>query len=218
VKKITLSIVIVFCFFLCSENDAYGRKRRRNEQTSCAIQRGKYTQADLVVINYGLKIGENLTTIRNTDDSGLSIITGIQAGAVVQVVWPKGFVFQPEVLYSKKGCIFRKSSLEYKIDYVEVPLNFMYRLHMADVKPFVIAGPYGAYAIRKYTKNEAVKKDDDMYVSQIKDWDYGISAGAGFDVWKIQLSFKYNWSLDNIIKDDKKSRNNTLSLSVGLLF
>ena len=137
-------------------------------------------------------------------------------GVALQVVWPKGFALQPEVLYSQKGCMFAGSGLRYDIDYVEVPLKVMYRLHMAQVKPFGFVAPYGAYAIRLAENGN--RTSNDVFSNQIQKWDYGVGAGAGFDVWKIQLSFKYTWGFAQVAKETFTIRNKVFTISAGFLF
>ena len=206
---ILVLLFVLFCF-----SDAYARKPK--SKNSCTIFRGKYTASDLIEYNYGLKIGQNVATIKSQSGESQDVITGMVGGAVLQVVWPKGFVLQPEVLYSRKGCIFAGSGIKYDIDYVEVPVNFMYRLHMAEIKPFAFIAPYGAYAVN--FSEEADVVSDDTYSNQINEWDYGIGVGAGFDIWKIQLSFKYSWGFAKVINETFTIRNNVFTISAGFLF
>ena len=191
-------------------------KRKPQSKTSCTVFRGKYTTSDLIEYNYGIIVGENIATIDSKKGSSQDVITGLMAGVALQVVWPKGFAIQPEVLYSKKGCMFAGSGLRYDIDYLEVPIKFMYRLHMAQVKPFGFVAPYGAYAIR-LTENGNMTSDD-TFSSQIHKWDYGVGAGAGFDIWKIQLSFKYSWGFAQVANETFVIRNKVFTVSAGFLF
>lgn len=193
-----------------------GSKPRPQSKNSCTIFRGKYTTSDQMEYRIGIVAGENVATIKSEKGAEQDVITGLMGGVVFQVVWPKGFALQPEVLYSQKGCMFAGSGLRYNIDYLEVPVKVMYRLHMAQVKPFAFVAPYGAYAIR-LTENGNMTSDD-TFSSQINKWDYGIGAGAGFDVWKIQLSFKYTWGFAQVVDDTVTIRNKVFTISAGFLF
>ena len=206
--------VLFFLFCLSSGNEVLGRKPQ--SKNSCTVFRGKYTQSDLIEYNYGVRIGENIATIKSQKGNSQDVVTGMMGGLVFRVVWPKGFAVQPEVLYSRKGCVFSGSGVKYYIDYLEVPVNFMYRLHMADVKPFGFIAPYGAYALKFTESGDNVA--DDTYSSQIGKWDYGIGVGAGFDVWKIQLSFKYSWGFAKVIEEDFDVRNKVFTISAAFLF
>ena len=192
------------------------RKPRPQSKTSCTVYRGKFTNADQIEYRYGIVVGQNIATIASKKGASQDVITGLMGGVALQVVWPKGFALQPEVLYSQKGCIFAGSGLRYDIDYVEVPLKVMYRLHLAQVKPFAFVAPYGAYAIR-LTEN-GNRTSNDVFSNQIQKWDYGVGAGAGFDVWKIQLSFKYTWGFAQVAKETFTIRNKVFTISAGFLF
>ncbi len=211
-RIVSVFFTLFFLFFLTDNICA----KKPQSKTSCTISRGKFTASNLVEYNYGLKIGENIATIKSKSGESQDIITGITGGLVLRVVWPKGFAIQPEFLYSRKGCLFAGSGVKYDIDYAEVPVCFMYRLHMAEVKPFAFIAPYGAYAI-KLSENGGVTADD-TYSNQINKWDYGIGAGAGFDVWKIQLSFKYSWGFAKVVEETLTVRNKVFTISAGFLF
>ena len=190
-------------------------KRKNQAKTSCTIPRHKFTATDQIEYRYGIVAGQNIATIKSKKGTSQDIINGWMGGVALQVVWPKGFAVQPEVLYSQKGCMFSGSGYKYDIDYIEVPVKVMYRLHMAEVKPFAFAAPYGAYAIR-IAENGNVSGDDAL--NQINKLDFGIGAGAGFDVWKIQLSFKYSWGFAQVANETFPIRNKVFTISAGVFF
>jgi len=189
-------------------------KPKAKAKTSCTVMRTKYTVSDQLVYRYGVVAGQNVATITSNRSDSQDVMTGLMAGLAAQVIWPKGFVFQPEVLFSKKGCMFADIGLTYAIDYVEVPIKAMYRLHISHVQPFVFAAPYAAYAFR-LTQDGNVLNDDDYYTNQIKKFDYGIGVGGGFDVWKIQIAFKYSWGFAKIIDDAFPIRSKVFTFSAG---
>jgi len=126
-------------------------------------------------------------------------------------------VIQPELLYSQKGCLFGGNEvIKYNIDYLEMPVKVIYRLHMAEVKPFAFVAPYGAYVIRIAEDGEVSK--DDYLKNRINKWDYGIGVGAGFDVWRIQLAFKYSWGLAQVANETYPIRNRVFTVSAGFFF
>jgi len=188
-------------------------KSKSKAKNSCTILRTKFTISDQIEYNFGIVAGQNMATIKSKKNDSQDIITGLVGGLAAQIVWPKGFVLQPEVLYSQKGCLFTGSGIMYDIDYAEVPIKVMYRLHMAQVKPFAFVAPYGAYTIR-LTEN-GNQTNDDTYSSQINKLDYGIGIGAGFDVWKVQLSFKYTWGFAQVLNETFPVRNKVFTISAG---
>jgi len=213
-------ISILFTLFLmdlpCAGEGYILSKPKPKSKNSCTIFRGKFTVSDQIEYRYGIVAGQNIATIKSKKSSSQDILTGFMGGVAFQVVWPKGFAVQPEVLYSQKGCLFTGSGVRYDIDYVEVPVKVMYRLHLAEIKPFVFAAPYGAYAIRLKQQGEVIS--DDVLSDQINKLDVGIGAGAGFDIWKVQLSFRYSWGFAQVLDETFPVRNKVFTISAGILF
>ena len=147
--------------------------------------------------------------------------TGWHAGILLNAKLALGFALQPEVLYSVRsiGLPDSKVNAKYsKVDfkYIEVPINIQWGIDLIILRPFVIAAPYFSYLLGVGdTKNEW---------DGINKVDYGLGLGAGLDVWKLQVTAKYNWGfgkLGDIKKSDWKVNDSTfggLQLSVGLVF
>ena len=216
--KVFISVLFVaFLMVLpCMGEVHSGFKPKPKSKNSCTVFRGKYTASDQIEYNYGIVAGQNIATIKSKKGNSQDVITGLMVGAALQVVWPKGFAVQPEILYSQKGCIFTGNAVRYDIDYIEIPVKAMYRLHMADIKPFVFAAPYGAYAIKLTPQGDMIS--DDIYSDQISKLDFGIGAGVGFDIWKVQLSFKYSWGFAQVLNEVFPVRNKVFTISAGFLF
>jgi len=219
VKNWLSVIFILFLIGLPCAGDVYAQpkpifKPKAKAKTSCTVMRTKYTVSDQIVYRYGVVAGQNVATITGKRSDSQDVMTGLAGGLAAQVIWPKGFVFQPEVLYSQKGCMFSDNGLSYTINYVEVPIKMMYRLHISRVQPFVFAAPYGAYSFQ-VTQNGNVLDDDAFYTDQIKKVDFGIGVGGGFDVWRIQIAFKYSWGIPQVINDEFPVRSRVFTVSAG---
>ena len=213
-------ISILFITFLTGfplVEDVHGNfKPKSKSKNSCTIYRGKFTVSDQIEYNFGVIAGQNMATIKTKKGDSQDVLIGLMSGVAFRVVWPKGFAVQPEILYSQKGCLFTGSGLIYGMDYLEVPVKVMYRLHLAEIKPFVFAAPYGAYAFRLKPKGNIIS--DDIYSDQINKIDAGIGAGAGFDIWKVQLSFKYSWGFAQVLNETFPIRNKVFTISAGIFF
>ncbi len=212
--RIAIFLFSLFCFLLCTEHVTHAKPKPK-EKNSCTVFRGKYTAADLIDIRYGIKGGENIATIKSNKGTSQDIITGWMGGVAVQVAWPKGFALQPEVLYSQKGCIIQGTNMKYHINYLEVPVNFMYRLNMAQIKPFVLVAPYGAYALKISEEADLVANSNKNIINK---WDYGVGVGAGFDAWMVQLAFKYSWGFAKLVDNSDHIRNKTFTISAAVFF
>ena len=144
-----------------------------------------------------LKIGENSYSFDHR--------TGFQAGIVVQAKIPGvGLAIQPELLYTSKGARLVESNippikafrttdapvngLNFRTDYIELPVNIQWGIDLLLVKPFLQVSPYVSYAIGKYGS----LVDTDW--KNLNRWDYGMGIGAGIDIWIFQIAFKYSWS------------------------
>ena len=211
---------IIFIIFLLGlpridEISAVSKPKPRSK-TSCTISPRKFTVSDQIEYHYGVVVGQNVATIKSKQGSSQDVITGLVGGVALQVVWPKGFVVQPELLYSQKGVTFSGNGAKFDMNYLEIPVKATYRLHMAEVKPFVFAAPYGAYAIK--VAEDSNVANNEITPDQIKKMDYGIALGAGFDVWKIQVSFKNSWGFAQVADKSYGIRNRVFTVSVGFLY
>ena len=216
-KTWTRILIIIMLTGLPLAGDVHaGPFWKKKSKNSCSILPSKFTVSDQIEYRFGVVAGQNIATINSTKGTSQDIITGLMFGAAAQVIWPKGFTLQPEVLYSQKGSMITGNPFRYDIDYIEVPVKAMYRLNMADIKPFGFIAPYSAYAIRLSENGEKI--GDDIPSGKIKKLDLGIGAGAGFDVWKIQLSFKYTWGFMSVLDGAHPVRNKVFTLSAGFLF
>jgi len=146
--------------------------------------------------------------------------TGWHAGVLLNAKLPLGFALQPEVLYSVRTIGFpdlkvvNYSKVDFK--YIEVPINIQWGIDLIILRPFVMASPYFSYLL-----GVGDKKNEWDGINKI---DYGLGLGAGVDVWKLQVTAKYNWGfgkLGDVKKSDWKVNDSTfggLQLSVGILF
>lgn len=119
--------------------------------------------------------------------------TGFHAGIGGQYRIPViGLSFQPEVLYSRiRTDIIGKvgeKSYGFRVDYIDVPINVQWGINILFLRPYIFAAPYIRYAIAKGDHLEHVDWKD------LNRLDYGLSLGAGLEIWKFQISGKYSWS------------------------
>lgn len=84
----------------------------------------------------------------NGDKLDNDLIIGYHAGVNIQIPIAPEFYFQPGLMFSTKGAE-NKAALapSYKLSYVELPLNFVYKGQVGSGFVFVGFGPYVAYGI-----------------------------------------------------------------------
>src|ERR1700710_1203732 len=112
-------------------------------------------------VNYGITAGLNYTNLSGNGDiyysSNKQYLVGFRAGGLIDIGY-KAFSIQPGVLFAAVGgqekdpypdingtttYIFNKVVL----DYVEIPVNFLFRTKARNGSFFIGGGPYAALAI-----------------------------------------------------------------------
>ena len=175
-------------------------------------------------IKAGIYTGQ-LSDLKNYD---MHNNLGYQFGVLYKISLPAGFAVQPELLY-----VSRKSKLEgvfvgakntndkYDLQYLQVPISIQWGLNLMLVRPYVQVVPYFNFLIGKDFSNGADFGD-------LHKANSGIGIGAGLDVWKLQISGRYNWDFKKMGNDDdttyssynelKQSKGRGLEFSVAYIF
>lgn len=128
--------------------------------------------------------------------------------------------------------------------YIEVPLNLVVRIPLpSKLNLFVYGGPYAAIGVGgkstseskiigvsgssenniKYSNDDPfTSRQDDAAYNKLKRFDFGLNAGAGFDLGKAILKVNYGYGLTKINSTegsnsvDDKNKYRTVSLSLGI--
>lgn len=197
-------------------------------------------------VSFGLLGGVNLQNLNGKDMGGdkleNDLIIGYHVGVNVQLPVAPQFYFQPGLMLSTKGGENNEGSITstYKLSYIELPLNFVYKALLGNGYFMLGFGPYLAYGIGgKATfkggpvtvesdiefKNE-VASGDPIMTTYFKPFDAGANIFFGYEL-EGGLFAQVNAQLGmlNINPDDKRIPDNDLSikntgygLSVGYRF
>ncbi len=175
--------------------------------------------------------GINLQNLNGKDISGdkleNDLLMGFHAGVNAQIPVAPEFYFQPGLMYSVKGA--KISDTSYKLSYVELPLNFVYKALVGSGYFMLGFGPYLAYGIGgTNTEFKKVVETGDSYaVKYVKPFDAGANLFFGYEL-PAGLFLQLNTQLglldinpkDNrITADDKSTLKNTgYGLSLGYRF
>lgn len=110
-------------------------------------------------------------------------------------------------------------------NYVEVPLYLQWGPDLFLFRPYVEFGPYAGYCFYNRHLNRAADGDGKWGVlttnewTNFKRWEYGLSFGGGVEIWKVQISAKYQWNLSNITNSgENPKRLGSLMISAGFFF
>jgi hypothetical protein len=190
--------------------------------------------------------GVNLQNLNGKDMSGNKLenelLTGFHAGVNAQIPVAPEFYFQPGLMYSIKGA---KSigvlNSTYKLSYVELPLNFVYKALVGNGYFMLGFGPYVAYGIGGKAIYEAggvsvendiefkkeVASGDPLTTVYVKPFDAGANLFFGYEL-PAGLFLQLNTQLglldikpeDNRITGENNStlKNTGYGLSLGYRF
>ncbi|MES2241092.1 MAG: porin family protein [Bacteroidota bacterium] len=189
-----------------------------------------YTKAQTLSPSVGIKGGVNFTNLYTEDVDDNNILTSFNAGLYANLPVSSAVSIQPEINFSRKGSelvydnAFATGTTRLKLNYLEMPV-----LLKLNVTPNfnVHLGPYVAYLIDGKATNESdsgFNFEDNINNDDLNKWDYGLSAGAGFDFESTSIGVRYNYGLQTIGKERTfggstytfpDSKNSALSLYVS---
>lgn len=185
----------------------------------------------------GFKGGVNFATV-NASASGTNLtvtsgtLTTFNVGAFVDFKFGN-VSLQPALNFTGKGGKFSNSgdedfegSAQFKLYYLQVPVNVVYHVPVVVGDFYFGAGPYvgmGVSGKEKVKINGAEQSEDVKFGSgdeEIKRTDFGANAIVGF---KFKTGFlinaNYDLGLSNITNDDTgKLKNRVFGISVGYAF
>ena len=152
-------------------------------------------------MSFAILGGVNLQNLTGKDNNGDKLkndmLLGFHAGVNVQIPVAPEFYFQPGLLFSTKGAKNSYGSLTgtYKLSYIELPLNVVYKGALGNGFIMVGFGPYVGYAIGGKSSitngsttiessivfKNAVESGDPYLTAYIKRFDAGGNIFAGYE-------------------------------------
>ncbi len=189
---------------------------------------------------FGIRAGVNFQNIngKNANDKNLenNIATGFHAGVNAEVPLGTGFYLQPGVLYSQKGTELENDN-QVKLNYIEVPVNFVYKPILGTGRMLLGFGPYVGFGLGGKVKTGETEKDvsfEKTANSSTPSLTYGVYKGmdaganflAGYELAR-NLSFQVNAQLGLVNinpefqganNDESRWRNTGFGVSVGYRF
>jgi hypothetical protein len=195
---------------------------------------------------FGIRAGVNFQNFngKNFDGDKLknSMIVGFHAGVNVELPIAPGFVLQPGLLFSLKGSQSKDESLidgKVTVDYIELPINFIFKPVLGNGRLLLGFGPYLAYAVAGKAKGTLagidIEKDlkfkNDLGDGQLgevylRPFDAGANLLAGYEFGS-GISFQLNAQLgllkinpgyDGDSNDKTSVKNTGFGVSVGYRF
>lgn len=118
-----------------------------------------------------------------------SNIAGWHAGVTLLVKMPAFFAFQPAVQFERSNAdvpVDNNSVARFNVNTLNIPLALQWGPDLGFCRIFAEAAPY-------VDINLAAKLSDTDMKDSIKKAQFGMGAGLGVDIWRIQLKVRYNW-------------------------
>lgn len=176
---------------------------------------------------FGVKAGFNFSsmTLKN-NGLGLDtdVIPGIHIGFLMEKPLTNGFYLQPGLLFSTKGTSYFHGSSDFEIhtNYLELPVNLVYKAELKSAKLLLAGGPYFAYGvggkIKENGEEEDIKwgKKDKWY--SLKPFEVGLNISLGFELHKFQYTLQYGFGLNNISANEGTKGNKVFGISAAYIF
>ena len=201
---------------------------------------------DKAKTSFGVLGGINFQNLNGMSYDGEKLsnemIIGYHAGINLQIPIVPDFYFQPGLLFSTKGAKNTSGIIEstYKLSYIELPLNFLYKSLVGNGYILLGFGPYVSYGVMGTVKREGggvsiesdiefqnvVEIGDPLLSTYIKPLDAGGNIFVGYEMAS-GIFFHLNTQLgmlnihpdDNRFPDGKNQLRNTgFGLSLGYSF
>jgi hypothetical protein len=157
-------------------------------------------------LRFGIKGGLNVTNLYVDDVNDENPRYGFHVGLYTQLFESDVFAIQPEVLFSTKGTrtMYDIAGLEgdaqFNLNYIDIPVLAVFKLgESAEIH----LGPYFSYLLGASSElNGDLEDYEELDRDDYKAWDYGLSAGVGFNVGAVQIGARYNYGLQKIADSD----------------
>ena len=186
--------------------------------------------------NIGIRTGLNAIGVHGDavpvfdESSSVESKSGFQIGVIGEYSVSEKFVIQPGLLFATQGFINSGTlnnvdiEIDWSLNYLQIPVNAMYKFGSGKIKFFPQAGPYLGYAFGGKLKGES--KDGNSYDEKIKfgsnemkRLDFGIGFGLGLQISAVQFGLGYQFGVMNIHNSSELDmKNDCLSITVSYIF
>lgn len=190
---------------------------------------------------FGIRAGVNFQNLNGEvlgNDLDYKLKPGFHIGVNAEIPIAPEFYIQPGLLFSTKGADWDNSSnTKTNINYLELPINFLYKPTLGTGKLLLGFGPYAGYAIGGKLKDddgdidlefesELSTAEAGKYGYTFKRFDFGANFLAGYEFsQKISVQLNAQLGLVNISPevngfdtDDNFTKNTGFGISVGYRF
>ena len=163
-----------------------------------------FCASEMSAQKYGIIGGASFTSIQNIDESSK---TGFSVGATAQLRLPLGFSIQPSLVYNQKSAQVGGDVLNASMDmgYLELPVSVQWGPDLLLFRPFLDVTPFVGYALNNTIRTEALNAVEAVTKNEwngVNRLSYGLGLGGGLEVWRFQLTCRYNWNFGPLFDTD----------------
>lgn len=175
-------------------------------------------------IEFQARAGVNVNTINTKPSSDNKMKVGFHAGVDAAIPIAPEFYVQPGVLFTQKGSKMEvlNNDIKTTLNYVEVPVSFMYKGDLGEGRVIVGVGPYAAFGISGKSKSSTGGSSDIEFGKNknLKPLDFGGNVTAGYEFSQnllVQLNFQLGMA-DISTNSTTELKNTGFGLSLGYRF
>lgn len=189
-------------------------------------------RAQNAAFHFGILGGLTNDWIGSTSANKNTSLAGWHGGFAVEVKLPMYFGLQPGVQYELGHSNVLVSSFgavpeynELKIHRISVPLALQWGPDLGVIRIFGQFVPTFNFNVGGEYKDATLSNGWYPAMPYINPFQFGLGLGLGIELWKIQLSARYNWLFGDwrLHRDDSPFKNNSsgtegVTFSVGFFF
>lgn len=144
--------------------------------------------------NFGVFGGANFYTTSVRQFNTYSM-TQWHAGLTYKVNLPLGFQIQPALLYNVKGANVESDyGRDLSVGYLEFMMPVQWGIDLILFRPFLEVAPFVGYGLDSWGDFKALWKEAGNRL------EYGVGLGGGLQIWRFQISARYNWDFGRIMQ------------------
>ena len=177
---------------------------------------------ELFAQTIGISAGLNLSTIKMHNDYetySISPKSGFKVGVTYEMILSKFSSVESGLFLSNKGTIINQQPDKIiNLNYLVIPYCWKLSLDNGSVKVYCLGGPYLSFGLNG--KSGDVKVN---WKSDLKRFDFGLTAGIGIEIRSIQLGLSYDLGLSNLAPNEYYMnsldiKNRVFGISLGYRF
>lgn len=205
------------------------------------IAQAQSTKTTVGGTTFGVRAGINFQNLNGEflgNDLDNKLKTGFHIGVNAEIPLADEFYIQPGLLFSTKGAKGDDADdTKVNINYLELPVNFLYKPVLGTGKLLLGFGPYAGYAIGGKVKSDDGDRDLEFeselstnqvgqYFYTFRRFDFGANLLAGYEFnnkFSVQLNAQLGLTnispeVEGLDKSDNKTKNTGFGVSVGYRF